>query len=138
MQKGNEGAIQQRRRRADDAVGLVDGAGVPLGDHLHSASLAEGWLAETTLAAIRVARRRIVNLVGAALLVPTILAVYSALRRSNEAFGALGAMVFFMDIAVYIASSRALPMLSLSRQYAAAATDAQMDKVGTNIDAGAE
>lgn len=67
----------------------------------------------------------LLNLVGAALLVPTILAVYSALRRSNEAFGALGAMVFFMGIAVYIASSRALPMLSLSRQYAAATTDAQ-------------
>jgi len=67
----------------------------------------------------------LLNLVGAALLVPTILAVYSALRRSNEAFGALGAMVFFMGIAVYIAGSRALPMLSLSRQYAAATTDAQ-------------
>jgi Domain of unknown function (DUF4386) len=67
----------------------------------------------------------LLNLVGAALLVPTILAVYSALRRSNEAFGALGAILLFMGIAVYIASSRAFPMLSLSRQYAAATTDAQ-------------
>ncbi|MGB7437727.1 MAG: DUF4386 family protein [Candidatus Acidiferrum sp.] len=65
------------------------------------------------------------NLVAAALLIPTILAVYFALRRSNEAFGALGAILFFMGIAVYIASSRAFPMLSLSRQYAAATTDAQ-------------
>ena len=38
----------------------------------------------------------LLNLVGAALLVPTILSVYAALRRSNEAFGALGAILFFM------------------------------------------
>jgi hypothetical protein len=38
---------------------VVDGAGVPLGDHLHSASPAEVRLPETMLAAIRV-RRRIV------------------------------------------------------------------------------
>jgi len=36
---------------------VVDGAGVPLGDHLHSASPAEVRLAETTLAAIQVGRR---------------------------------------------------------------------------------
>jgi transposase len=36
---------------------VVDGAGVPLGDHLCSASPAEARLAETTLAAIRVGRR---------------------------------------------------------------------------------
>ena len=36
---------------------VVDGAGVPLGDHLGSASPAEVRLAETTLAAIRVSRR---------------------------------------------------------------------------------
>jgi hypothetical protein len=36
---------------------VVDGQGVPLGDHLHSASPAEVRLAETTLAAIRVSRR---------------------------------------------------------------------------------
>jgi transposase len=36
---------------------VVDGAGVPLGDHLHSASRAKVQLAETTLAAIRVSRR---------------------------------------------------------------------------------
>jgi hypothetical protein len=35
---------------------VVDGAGVPLGDHLHSASPAEVTLAEATLATIRVGR----------------------------------------------------------------------------------
>ena len=36
---------------------VVDGQGVPLGDHLHSASPAEVKLAETTLASVRVRRR---------------------------------------------------------------------------------
>jgi transposase len=37
---------------------VVDGKGVALGDHLHSASPAEVRLAETTLAAIRAGRHR--------------------------------------------------------------------------------
>ncbi len=36
---------------------VVDGAGLPLGDHLHSASPSEVRLAEATLATIRVGRR---------------------------------------------------------------------------------
>ena len=36
---------------------LVDGAGLPLGDHLHSASPSEVRLAEVTLQSIRVGRR---------------------------------------------------------------------------------
>jgi len=36
---------------------VVDGRGIPLGDHLYSASLSEVRLAETTLAAIRAGRR---------------------------------------------------------------------------------
>jgi hypothetical protein len=51
--------------------------------------------------------------------------VYSALRRDKEAYGVLGTILFFMGITVYIASSRAFPMLSLSNQYASATTDAQ-------------
>jgi len=65
------------------------------------------------------------NIVAAALLAPTILAVYFALKRDNEAYAALGAVLFFVGIAVYLAGSRAFPMLSLSHQYANAATDAQ-------------
>ena len=65
------------------------------------------------------------NLVAAALLAPTILAVYGALRGDNRTMGALGAILFFVGIAVYVAHNRAFPMLSLSRAYAAAASDAQ-------------
>ena len=67
----------------------------------------------------------LLNMVGAALLTPTILAIHSALRRDNQAYATLGTILFFVGIAVYLASSRAFPMLSLSGQYASATTDAQ-------------
>lgn len=65
------------------------------------------------------------NIVGAALLAPTILAVYAALRRDNEAYAAFGAILFFVGIAAYLSGNRAFPMLSLSHQYASATSDAQ-------------
>ncbi|MGA7409776.1 MAG: DUF4386 family protein, partial [Bryobacteraceae bacterium] len=61
----------------------------------------------------------------AALLAPTFLAIYSALRRDNEAFAAFGTILFFLGMAVYFAGNRAFSMLSLSGQYASATTDAQ-------------
>ena len=67
----------------------------------------------------------LLNLIAAALLAPTVLAIYSALRRDNEAYAALGSILFFLGMAVYFAGSRAFAMLSLSGQYASAATDAQ-------------
>jgi hypothetical protein len=67
----------------------------------------------------------LLNLIGAALLTPTFLAIYSALRRDNEAYGAFGTILFFLGMAVYLAGSRAFSMLSLSGQYASATTDAQ-------------
>jgi hypothetical protein len=65
------------------------------------------------------------NVIGAALLAPTFFAIYSALGRHNEAYGTFGTMLFFLGLAVYLAGSRAFPMLSLSGQYASATTDAQ-------------
>ena len=65
------------------------------------------------------------NLIGVVLLAPTILAVYSVLRGDNEAYAAFGTILFFVGMAVYLANSRAIPMLSLSGQYASATTDAQ-------------
>jgi hypothetical protein len=67
----------------------------------------------------------LLNIIGAALLAPTFLAIYSALRRDNEAFGVFGTILFFMGMAVYLACNRAFSMLSLSGQYASATTDAQ-------------
>jgi hypothetical protein len=65
------------------------------------------------------------NLIAVILLAPTVLAIYSATRRDHEAYGALGTILFFVGLAVYLASSRAFPMLSLSGQYASATTEAQ-------------
>lgn len=67
----------------------------------------------------------LLNLIGAALLAPTFLAIYLALRRDNPAYGALATAIFFIGIAVYLASNRAFSMHSLSSQYASATTDAQ-------------
>jgi hypothetical protein len=67
----------------------------------------------------------LLNLFGAVLLAPAVLAIYSAIRRNDEAYSAFATIAFFVGIAVYIASSRAFPMLSLSGQYASATTDAQ-------------
>ena len=65
------------------------------------------------------------NLIGVVLLAPTVLAIYSAIRRDHEAYAALSTILFFVGFAVYLAGSRALPMLLLSGQYASASTDAQ-------------
>ena len=67
----------------------------------------------------------LLNIVGAALLAPTFLALYFALRRDNEGFGAFGTILFFVGLAIYLASNRAFAMLSLSGQYASATTEAQ-------------
>jgi hypothetical protein len=67
----------------------------------------------------------LLNMVGAALLAPTFLAIYSALRRDDEAYAAFGTILFFVGVAVYLASNKAFCMLSLSGQYASATTEAQ-------------
>ncbi len=56
-EKRGAGVGKTKRGKGTKWMVVVDGAGVPLGDHLHSASPAEVRLAETTLAAIRVGRR---------------------------------------------------------------------------------
>ena len=51
------GVGKTKRGKGTKWMVVVDGRGLPLGNHLHSASPAEVKLAETTLAAIRVGRR---------------------------------------------------------------------------------
>lgn len=67
----------------------------------------------------------LLNMIGALLLAPAILAIYFALRREAEAYASLGAILFFAGITLYLADNRALQMLSLSAQYASAATEEQ-------------
>jgi transposase len=56
-EKGGAGVGKTKRGKGTKWMVVVDGAGVPLGDYLHSASPAEVQLAEKTLASIRVRRR---------------------------------------------------------------------------------
>ena len=56
-QKGGEKVGKTKRGKGTKWMVVVDGAGVPLGKHLDSASPAEVKLAEKTLAAIRVPHR---------------------------------------------------------------------------------
>ena len=55
--KGGAGVGKTKRGKGTKWMVVVDGKGVPLGNHLGSASPAEVKLAETTLAAIRVPNR---------------------------------------------------------------------------------
>jgi len=54
-----------------------------------------------------------------------LLALYAALRRANRSYMAIATFLGFVGITVYLASSTAFSMLSLSEQYAAATTEAQ-------------
>jgi len=60
-----------------------------------------------------------------ALLIPILLALYVALRRSNESFMLIAVAFGFVGIAALFASNPAVNMHTLSGQYAAAGTDAQ-------------
>jgi hypothetical protein len=57
--------------------------------------------------------------------VPAYLALYAAHRKTNHVHAALAMITAFIGVAVFFATNRALPMLDLSNQYAAATTDAQ-------------
>jgi hypothetical protein len=63
--------------------------------------------------------------VDTVLFIPTFLALYFALRRHSESFMAIALAAGLIGIASYLASTAAFEMLSLSRLYAAAATEAQ-------------
>lgn len=67
----------------------------------------------------------VLSLVSYALLIPLVLALYAALRRTSQSFMILATSLALVGIAIYFASNTAFEMLSLSSQYEAASTDAQ-------------
>jgi hypothetical protein len=67
----------------------------------------------------------LLNMLNLIFTAPLFLALYAAHRRAAGPFAALAAMVWAIGAAVYIANNTALPMLTLSGQYAAATTEAQ-------------
>jgi hypothetical protein len=67
----------------------------------------------------------LMNMIGIALLVPTFLALCAAHRRVNPAYAALALLVNTIGVTIYAANNTAFAMLTLSQQYAAAASDPQ-------------
>ncbi len=67
----------------------------------------------------------LLGMISYLLFVPTILALYAALRRTSESVMAVATALFFVGIADFFATNPAFSVLSLSSQYAAAATDAE-------------
>jgi hypothetical protein len=59
------------------------------------------------------------------LLIPIMLALYVALKRTSESIMAIATALGFVGIVLFIVSNPAVEMLSLSERYAAATTDAQ-------------
>ncbi len=64
-------------------------------------------------------------MIAAALLLPTVLALFGALRAAHEPWAALALILSVVGSAVYLAGNTGLPMFALSRQYAEATTEAQ-------------
>ena len=60
---------------------------------------------------------------------PMSLALYAALKQSNKTWPLIATAFVFVGMAVYLATNTAFSMLSLSHQYAAAATEAQKSVV---------
>jgi hypothetical protein len=65
----------------------------------------------------------LLGMVAYLLFIPTILALYVALRRTAEAVMAVAVALFLVGIADFFATNTAFPVLALSQQYAAATTD---------------
>ncbi len=67
----------------------------------------------------------LINMIAALLLIPTALAIFGALRAAHEPWAALALILSVIGAGVYLAGNTGLPMFTLSKQYAAATTDAQ-------------
>jgi hypothetical protein len=67
----------------------------------------------------------LLNIVMIAISIPMLFTLYWILRKSNHQAAALATVLSFIGIAIFYATNRAFPMLALSTQYAAAASDAE-------------
>jgi hypothetical protein len=64
-------------------------------------------------------------MIAAALLLPAVIALFGALRDAHEPWAALALILSVVGAAVYLAGNTGFPMFTLSKQYAAATTEAQ-------------
>lgn len=67
----------------------------------------------------------LLGMIAYLLFIPTMLALYAALRSTGEAVAAVALVLFLVGIADFFATNTAFPVLKLSNQYAAASTEAE-------------
>jgi hypothetical protein len=67
----------------------------------------------------------LLNIFFTCLSIPVFCALYSAHRRTHQAFAGLSMIVAFIGVTVFLGTNRAFPMLALTDRYAAATTDVQ-------------
>lgn len=67
----------------------------------------------------------LINMIVTILLIPTVIALFGALRVPREAWAGMALILSVMGAGVYLAGNTGLPMLTLSRQYAAATTEVE-------------
>ncbi len=65
------------------------------------------------------------DVVGVALMLPFVLALYAALRQSHRAYATLAVLLAVAGIAMFLATNANYTLVYLSQQHAAAATEAQ-------------
>lgn len=81
----------------------------------------------------------LLNMTISVVSIPMYVALYGALRRTNQGLAALSLVVVTVATAVFVAHNAALSMLDLSRQYFLATTDAQrivLEAAATSLLAG--
>ena len=67
----------------------------------------------------------LLGMISYLLFIPTIMALYVALRQTSQAVMATATVLFLVGIADFFATNTAFPVLALSEQYAEATTDAE-------------
>jgi hypothetical protein len=71
----------------------------------------------------------LINMIAAVLLLPAVVAFFGSLRARHEPWAALGLILSVVGAGVYLAGNTGLAMFALSREYAAATTEAQRTAV---------
>lgn len=67
----------------------------------------------------------LLNILNQLFLIPAYVAMYAVQRRMNHAYTLLALVIFLVGTTIFVTTNTALPMLELSRKYAAATTDSQ-------------
>ena len=67
----------------------------------------------------------LLNILNQIIFIPAYFALYAAHRKVNKPFAALALIIFLVGTIIFISTNTALPMLELSKKYAAASTESQ-------------